>query len=95
MTRTSLDDAQWTSLWLAIQQIPHAWKRDEAALRRFLEAVLWILRTGVTCRNPWDTGRACITAGGAGVCVAGVTGYSRIFALPSRPRGWAGRQHDL
>ena len=46
MTRTSLDDAQWTSLMLVIQQIPHAWKRDEAAVRRFIEAVLWILRTG-------------------------------------------------
>ena len=77
MTRTSLDDAQWTSLWMAIQRIPHAWKRDEAALRRFVEAVLWVLRTqarrGAICPRPWITGPACITAGGAGVCVAGVT----------------------
>ena len=35
MIRTSLDDAQWTSLMMAIQRIPHTWKRDEAALRRF------------------------------------------------------------
>lgn len=46
MTRTWLDDAQWTSLRLTMQQIPRAWKRDEAALRRFIEAVLWIGRTG-------------------------------------------------
>ena len=40
---------QWTSLMMAIQRIPHACKRDKAALRRFLEALLWILRTG----TPW------------------------------------------
>jgi transposase len=51
MTRTSLDDAQWASLMMVIQRIPHAWKRHEAALRRFVEAVLWILRTGVPWRD--------------------------------------------
>jgi transposase len=51
MTRTSLDDAQWTSLMMVIQRIPHVWKRDEAALRRFVEAVLWILRTGAPWRD--------------------------------------------
>jgi transposase len=55
MTRTSLDDAQWASLMLVIQRIPHAWKRDEAALRRFIEAVLWILRTGAPWRDLPDT----------------------------------------
>jgi len=55
MTRTSLDDAQWTSLMLVIQQIPHAWKRDEAAVRRFIEAVLWILRTGAPWRDLPET----------------------------------------
>src|SRR4051794_33552380 len=55
MTRTSLDDAQWASLMLVIQRIPHAWKRDEAALRRFMEAVLWILRTGAPWRDLPDT----------------------------------------
>jgi hypothetical protein len=42
MTRTSLDDAQWASLMLVMQQIPRAWKRDEVALRRFIAAALWI-----------------------------------------------------
>ena len=76
MTRTSLDDAQWASLMLVIQQIPHAWKRDEASLRRFMEAVLWILRPGrrgVICRKPMESGRACITAGGVGACVVGAS----------------------
>jgi transposase len=57
MTRTSLDDTQWMSLRLVIERIPHACKRDEAALRRFVEAVLWILRTGAPWRDlPDDLG---------------------------------------
>jgi transposase len=57
MTRTSLDDARWASLMLAIQQVPRAWKRDEAALRRFVEAVLWVSRTGAPWRDlPDDLG---------------------------------------
>ena len=44
MTRTSLDDAQWVSLMLVMQQIPLVWKRDDVALRRFVEAALWICR---------------------------------------------------
>jgi hypothetical protein len=32
------------SLMLVLQQIPRAWKRDEAALRRFVVAALWIYR---------------------------------------------------
>ena len=55
MTRTSLDDAQWASLMRVIQRIPHAWKRDEAGLRRFVAAVLWILRTGAPWRDLPDT----------------------------------------
>ncbi len=55
MTRTSLDDAQWASLMLVIQRIPNAWKRDEVALRRLIEAVLWILRTGAPWRDLPDT----------------------------------------
>jgi transposase len=55
MTRSSLDDAQWGTLRIAIQRIPRAWKRDEAALRRFVEAVLWILRTGAPWRDLPDS----------------------------------------
>ena len=51
MTRTRLDDAQWASLMLVMQQVPLAWKRNEAALRRFVEAVLWICRTGAPWRD--------------------------------------------
>jgi transposase len=51
MTRTSLDDAQWVSLMLVMQQIPLVWKRNDVALRRFIEAALWICRTGAPWRN--------------------------------------------
>ena len=51
MVRMSLDDAQWVSLMLVVQQIPLAWKRDEAGLRRFVEAALWICRTGAPWRD--------------------------------------------
>jgi transposase len=51
MVRTCLDDAEWTSLLLAIQDLPRAWKRDEGALRRFVEAALWICRTGAPWRD--------------------------------------------
>jgi transposase len=55
VTRTSLDDAWWASLMMVIQRIPHAWKRDEVALRRFVEAVIWILRTGAPWRDLPET----------------------------------------
>ena len=76
MTRSSLDDVQWGSLRLVIQRIPHAWKRDEVALRRFVEAVLWILRTGAPWRDLPDElaiGPVFITVFAAGACVAGGT----------------------
>jgi transposase len=55
MTRTHLDDARWASLMLVIQQIPNAWKRDEAGLRRLITAALWILRTDAPWRDVPDT----------------------------------------
>jgi transposase len=58
MTRARLDDTHWMSLMLMMPQIPFAWKRDEAALRRFVEAALWICRTGAPWRDlPDELGR--------------------------------------
>jgi transposase len=51
MVRVSLDDAQWVSMMLVVQQIPLAWKRDEGGLRRFVEAALWICRTSAPWRD--------------------------------------------
>ena len=58
MARMVLDDAQWAALMLVIQQIPHAWKKDEVGLRRFVEAVLWVNQTGAPWRDlPDDYGK--------------------------------------
>ena len=51
MIRTRLDGAQRASLMLVMQEIPLIWKHDEAALRRFVEAALWICRTGAPWRD--------------------------------------------
>jgi transposase len=61
MIRVSLDDAEWMSLMLVVQHIPLAWKRAEGALRRLIEAALWICRTGAPWRDlpealgPWSS----------------------------------------
>jgi transposase len=58
MARLGLDDAAWASLLLIIQQLPHAWKKDDVSLRRFIEAVSWVLRTGAPWRDlPAEFGR--------------------------------------
>jgi hypothetical protein len=36
---------------LVMQQIAHAWKRDQGALRRFIAAALWLCRTGAPWRD--------------------------------------------
>lgn len=47
MTTVHLTDEQWTKLRTFLQRDPHAYiGRDEAACRRFVEAVLWIDRSG-------------------------------------------------
>ena len=47
----------WASLMMTMQQVSHVWKRDEAALRRFVEAALWVCRTGAPWRDlPDDLG---------------------------------------
>ena len=51
MNRVGPDDAQWMSLMLVVQGIPLVWKRDEAALRCLVEALLWICRTGAPWRD--------------------------------------------
>ena len=47
MPRYRLHDATWSSLHARLRAIPGIWKRDPEALRRFVEAVVFILRTGV------------------------------------------------
>ena len=46
MPRHRLRDAAWASLHAKLVTIPGIWKADVAALRRFVEAVAYVLRTG-------------------------------------------------
>jgi transposase len=50
MPRHRLPDAAWASLHARLRTIPRIWKAAAAALRRFVEAVIYVLRTGVA----WD-----------------------------------------
>jgi len=91
MARTSLDDAHWASLMMVTQRIPNAWKRDEVGLRRFVAAVLWILRTGAPWRDLPDTlghWPACITDFAAGASVAGGSSSSSTCVRRCQPTGW-------
>ncbi|MEK0085048.1 transposase [Benzoatithermus flavus] len=47
MPRHRLRDAVWVSLHAEIAAIPGIWKRGTERLRRFVEAVAYVLRTGV------------------------------------------------
>ena len=51
MARSGPDDAQWASLLSCIHALPGVWKNDEPALRRFVEAALWVGRTGAPWRD--------------------------------------------
>ena len=41
-----LSDEQWKRIWAFLQQQPHIYVRQEAQTRRFVEAVLWLTRSG-------------------------------------------------
>ncbi len=47
MPRHRLRDAVWASLHAKLVALPGIWKRDAERLRRFVEAVVYVLRTGV------------------------------------------------
>jgi transposase len=47
MPRHRLRDAVWASLHAKLVTIPGIWRTDAAALRRFVEAVAYVLRTGI------------------------------------------------
>ena len=47
MPRHRLRDAVWASLHTKLAAIPGIWKSDAERLRRFVEAVAYVLRTGV------------------------------------------------
>jgi transposase len=47
MRRHRLRDATWASLHTRLVTFPSIWKKDPEALRRFVEAVVYVLRTGI------------------------------------------------
>ena len=47
MLRHRLRDAAWASLDAKLAAIPGIWRKDPERLRRFVEAVVYVLRTGV------------------------------------------------
>lgn len=47
MPRHRLRDAVWASLHAKLAAVPGIWKKDTERLRRFIEAVVFVLRTGV------------------------------------------------
>jgi transposase len=50
MTTVDLSDTVWTKLHAFLRSDPHVYVGNEAACRRFLEAVLWIDRSGAQWR---------------------------------------------
>lgn len=61
MLTVTLPDAQWNSLYAALQTLPGLYVGQEAKVRRFVEGVLWILRSGSQWRllpedyGPWNS----------------------------------------
>ena len=47
MLRHRLCDVTWASLHARLVTIPGIWKKDPEPLRRFVEAVAYVLRTGM------------------------------------------------
>ena len=50
MTTTSLRDDQWTKILSFLRTCPRAYVGQEAECQRFVEAVLWVLRSGAQWR---------------------------------------------
>jgi transposase len=51
MPRYRLRDAMWASLLAKLGAVPGIWKKNPERLRRFIEAVVFILRTGVAWQD--------------------------------------------
>jgi len=61
MTNAELRDDQWEKIYTFLQHHPRAYAGKEAECRLFVEAVLWILRSGAQWRllpkkyGPWNS----------------------------------------
>jgi transposase len=50
MTLLQLPDTQWQRIYRFLEDYPRLQTADEAALRRFVEAILWMARSGAAWR---------------------------------------------
>lgn len=50
MDRTKLTEAQWATIWAFLVTHPRVYAGRPETSRRFLEAVLWVLRSGAQWR---------------------------------------------
>ena len=50
MDRTKLTEAQWATIWAFLVAHPRVYVGRPETCRRFLEAVLWVLRSGAQWR---------------------------------------------
>ena len=50
MDRTKLTEAQWDTIWAFLVTHPRVYVGRPESCRRFLEAVLWVLRSGAQWR---------------------------------------------
>jgi transposase len=61
MNRTVLTDEQWQTMWAFLVAHPRVYVGPPDACRRFLNAVLWVLRSGAQWRvlpteiGPWNS----------------------------------------
>jgi transposase len=55
MTTITLPDNQWTKILAFLQACPHVYVGQESECRRFVEGVLWVLRSGAQWRLLPDT----------------------------------------
>jgi len=50
MAQIRLSDAQWVRIYAFLEDFPRIHTSDEAAVRQFVEAVLWMARSGAAWR---------------------------------------------
>ena len=61
MSQVTLSDQEWQVIYLRLRDCRGIYVRNETSTRRFVEAVLWILRSGAPWRllpetyGPWNT----------------------------------------